>query len=273
MKIYFPDYEDYKPHWRNTTIEWEAKEDDHYKCVDDIKNYIILGSQNRANKKNGNEVITTENQKLKLLNDLEEDIRKSMLNNKYCSFVCKEFGHKKKDIECKLLQYPIGEIRDKWKQEADKLIKIEDNNRIQSNKFVKQNSEEIYKMISDRRDEILLLTKEKKKEENKRYRENIKILQGKEQRVLLTEEQKEENRKVAQEKYKQKNSKPPRVLLTEEQKEEHKKIAIQKFKEKNNKPTKVKLTEDEKKEKKKLANQKYREQVKQKEDVTQTNNF
>jgi len=265
MKIYFPDYTNFVPDWKKTSCEREADENNHYQCMEDITKYINYLFLPEENEKNGNEIIKTNNKKRQILNDLQEDIQQSIINNKICKFVCVEFNERKKNIEGILRQYPI-EIKEFWKQETNKLVEIEQNNKIKSNAFVYENAEKIFTLISDIKDEIEFSLKEKKRDENERYREKIRVLQGKEKRVLLSDEEKKEKKKLSQIKFKEKNSKPPRVLLSDEEKKENKKLSQIKFKEKNNKPPRVLLSDEEKREKKKLANQKYREQVKQKVD-------
>jgi hypothetical protein len=269
MKLIFPDYVNNKPDWRGNTCEREADENNHYKCIDDIKNYIDLCFEPREAKKTSNIVILSNKQKLQIINELEEDIKKSITNNKLCRFVTNEFEDRKKNIEYILIQYPI-DIKDKWKEQTNKLVEIERNNMRKSNTFVKQNKEEIFKLFLDIKDEIKILLKEKKKESNKKYYESVRDLLDIKPREILTEEQKKQNRELSIKKYYEKfreiHDIKPREILTEEQKEENRKLSQKKYKEKQleliGKQPRVKLTEEEKKEKKKLANEKYREKSK-----------
>lgn len=233
MKLLFPEYENERPKWTNTYFEREADENNYYKCFDDFKNYVnFCLESNPAVKK------LTPNQKIKTINDLEEDIKKSITNNKICKFLINEYNDKKNNIEFILKQYPNSyiDVRSKWKQETDKLVKIEKENLIKSNNFVKENKEEIFKLFLDLKDEIKILLKEKKKESNKKYYESVRSLLDIKPREILTEEQKEENRKLSQKKYKEKQleliGKQPRVKLTEEEKKEKKKLANEKYREK-----------------------------------------
>ncbi len=272
MKLLFPEYENERPKWTNTYFEREADENNYYKCFDDFKNYVnfCLGLK-PAVKSDGN-IKLTPNQKIKTINDLEEDIKKSITNNKICKFLINEYNDKKNNIEFILKQYPNSyiDVRSKWKQETDKLVKIEKENLIKSNNFVKENKEEIFKLFLDLKDEIKILLKEKKKESNKKYYESVRSLLDIKPREILTEEQKKQNRELSIKKYYEKfreiHDIKPREILTEEQKEENRKLSQKKYKEKQleliGKQPRVKLTEEEKKEKKKLANEKYREKSK-----------
>ena len=208
MKILFPRYENGTPHWTKETFEREVNPDDYFKTIDDFKEYI------RKCYTNNNVMILT----IEECNNLKCKIEKAIDTQKCIKFTVGQLHNFKKGLDKILLDYPLGEIRDYWKSQADLLLKEFSIIVRKNDEFIKDNKDAVFNYLDEKRILAIQFKKEKKKQYNKTYAEKEKQKLQIIPRKLLTEEEKQQRRKETNKKYYEKKKQQSQIVNEESEK-------------------------------------------------------
>lgn len=252
MKFYFPDYQNYMPKWHIDGQQFDYREvndTDYFKCIDDFIKYF--NEQFKYTK-----TLQIPKAKLNLIKELKCDILNAEKINRIPEFIKKDRENNRKDIISILNQYPIGEIRDKYKVNTDELFKLEVMNKQKSGTYIIKNKEEVFSFFDTIIVDIKNILKEKQKISHKKHYEKMKDLLEIKPRVLLTEEEKAQRIKENNFKNRQKQKELKKVI-NENTDEIINENTDEIIKQKVVKEPRVLLTAEEKRERKKLANKKY----------------
>lgn len=183
MKVLFPRYDDFKPHWLNQTYEREVNEDNYFKTLDDFKAYI-----ERTNPK-----ITIE-----ICEDIKSQILTAIQTNKGIKFLIDDLIEFRKSNNPLISSYPLGEVRDYWKTQNDLLIQAYKTLMAKNNKFILENKDAVFIFLDEKRNSTIEKLKEKRKEANKKYYEKVKatlkIDKVSQVKSILTEEEKKQKK-------------------------------------------------------------------------------
>lgn len=250
MKVLFPRYDDFKPHWQNETYEREVDENNYFKSLDDFKAYINRYYPSPS---------------IETCEDIKSQILVAIEANKGIKFLVDDLVDFKKSNIPLISSYPIGEIRDYWKAQNDLLIQEFKLLMAKNNKYIKDNKDIVISFLDEQRDTAIRKIQENRKEVNRRYYEKRKMMlsnDNKTAKSVLTEEERKLRKQIANKKYYEKRKlagvTPPdatktgggfidevpssspaalgqKPLLTEEEKREHRREANKKYYQKKKK--------------------------------------
>ena len=133
MKVDFPRYDNFVPHFSNEVYTREIDENDYLKSLDDFRTYI-----NRFG-----------------VLDIEEcgkyktDILTSIDANKICEFLFEDLKHFKASKNSLMKNYPLGDVRNYWSEQFDLLAKEFKKTLIKSTKFIHQNKDDIFAILDE----------------------------------------------------------------------------------------------------------------------------
>lgn len=218
MKILFPRYENEQPHWTNEKYEREVNENECIHSIEEFRQYItnIFGT------------LTIE-----ICDDIKEQITKAIENNTGINFLTNDLNNFNKSMMKLIISYPIGEIRDYWKEKGEALINDYKTLMKRNQIFIKENKDIIFNMLDENRFKLLDELKSKRQLANKKYYEKQKNKLHITPRILLTSEEKKQKKQLANKQYYETKIKDviktERVKLTEEEKRLNRKEANKRY--------------------------------------------
>lgn len=220
MKVLFPDYQNGKLHWNtDSRIERTANEDNYFKSISDVINFL------------DDDQFSTIEKCLEIKNQIETAIN----TNKTIKFINEAITYLIKINQNVTKEMPLN-IKNIWDIKVNELNDIHKANAKKDDVFIKENVNELFKVINNLIIELQNKLKKSRNQANKKYYEKQKELMNTVKTPSKTPEEIMQSRKEANNKFYLKRKEILKdykyVAKTDEEKIESKKEANKKYYEK-----------------------------------------
>jgi hypothetical protein len=194
MRIEFPEYNDGVRHWNKECHIREVDEEDYCKTVADVDKMIT----NMVKEKNFKSSIDLIN----YIDGLKQDLVTAIETQKTPTFVgqlYKDWKHIN-NYSFILNDIPLH-LRGYWEDQAKELTAIGLQNWKNTSKFITSNKDDVFQILEQQKEYLLVKRKEKKRTYNETYMNKLKQAGIVKDKVILTTDERKEHRREANKKY------------------------------------------------------------------------